>query len=100
MEGAQGLITGEKHVMHTGFPSVTAYVDSAKLKTGRHAIGEKTKCDMSLFLPRELLHATKHLNSYYKIAVLYKHVYVVYVYTNIYIACLEILYLNYRDNLV
>lgn len=32
MEGAQRLMTGEKHVMHTDFPSVTAYLDSAKLE--------------------------------------------------------------------
>lgn len=100
MEGAQRLMAGEKHVVHTDFPSVTAYLDSAKLKTGQHATGEKTKCDVHLISPRELLRATKHFASSYKITILYKHIYVVCVYTDIYVVCLEILYLNYRDNLV
>lgn len=37
MEGVQHFMAGEKHVTHTDFPSVTAYLDSAKLKTRQHA---------------------------------------------------------------
>jgi len=32
-EGAQHFMAGEKHVAHTDFPSVAAYLDSAKLNT-------------------------------------------------------------------
>lgn len=45
-------MAGEKHVTHTDFPSVTAQVDSAKLKTKQHATAEKAKCDVYLISPK------------------------------------------------
>lgn len=70
MEGVQHFRAGEKHVTHTDFPSATAYLDCAKLKTRQHATAEKTKCDVDLISPRELAHATEHINSYCKITIL------------------------------
>lgn len=61
IEGVQHFMAGEKRVPHTEFPSVTAYLDSAKLKTRQHATAEKTKCCAHLISPRELGHAAEHL---------------------------------------
>lgn len=101
-EGVQHFMAGEKHVTHTDFPSVAAYLDSAKPKTRQHATAEKTKCDVHLISPRELSHATKHINSCCKITILYECIYLyICIYTHIhiymidmhiYIACLDILY--------
>lgn len=70
MEGVQHFMAGEKHVTHTDFPSVTAYLDSAKLKTRQHATAQKTKCDVRLISPGQLVHATEHINTYCKITIL------------------------------
>lgn len=72
MEGVQHFMAGEKHVTHTGFPSVTAYLDSAKLKTRQHATAEKTKFDVHLISPRQLAHATEYINKYCKITILHE----------------------------
>lgn len=96
MEGVQHFTAGEKHVTHTDFPSVAAYLDSAKLKTRQHATAEKTKCDVHLISRRGLSHATKRITSYCKIGILYGciyiYIYAYMIYIHIYIACLDILY--------
>lgn len=104
MEGVQHFTAGEKHVTHTDFPSVAAYLDSAKLKTRQHATAEKTKCDVHLISRRGLSHATKRITSYCKIGILYGCVYIyicIYdIYTHIYCLFGYIVFLHYRDNLV
>lgn len=58
MEGVQHFMAGEKHVTHTDFPSVAAYLDSDKLKTGKPARAEKAKCGVHFISQRGFIESS------------------------------------------